>query len=96
MDISSPGIECEEVLVPGHHHHMRLPRLVDQYLPGTSDLQVGRRGSPLSTPLDDMVYLSSVVTVWRVDSAGSHPHQSGVHLDILPDQLTLPLHSPCH
>ena len=55
---------------------------MDQNISRTSDRQVTWRRSPLSSPLDDVVYLRGVVTMGRVDGARSQPDQSSVHLHI--------------
>ena len=48
--ILDPGVGGQHPLILRHHHHVRLPRLVDEYLSGSSGLQELWCGPPLCCP----------------------------------------------
>ena len=45
--VLDPGVGGQHPLILRHHHHVRLPRLVDEYLSGSSGLQELWGGPPL-------------------------------------------------
>ena len=60
VDVPRPGVEGQQVVVLGHHHHVGLARLVDDDLAGTADCEVAWRRSPLRL-------------TWRVSLREVHP-----------------------